>query len=131
MFSCGPASCHNSDPQWIDGQQNLKTRMDYTGRPTLHAMGKDTLGDLTKNFVFDLVADLRFEGNLNDSGTWNLHGMWALDGSLVQTPAGSYTTGHDAGQALGDQRPVWSQFHLIQPFARGFVVIQGEMHIHG
>ena len=85
-MSCGTASCH------------ISGRMSQVGSSTPHQMGAAHGSSRTKVFARDLVADMRFDGNLNDSGTWSMHGRW-FDG------AGTYAAGV-SGRALeldGDQ----------------------------
>jgi hypothetical protein len=85
-MSCANASCHVSD------------RMSLTGTATPHNMSHASGDGSTRIFNPDLVADFRFENNLNDSGSWRLHGRWA-------DTAGTYATGH-SGKAIvfnGDQ----------------------------
>jgi predicted CXXCH cytochrome family protein len=80
-MSCGNASCHVSD------------RMTNTGTDSIHRMA-NMYGDANqRTFNSGLVLDMRFEGDLSDSGTWRLHGKWMDD------IAGSFTNGK-SGQAV-------------------------------
>jgi len=79
-MSCGNASCHVSD------------RMGQTGTNTIHQMSNRYGSSAVRTFDFDKVLDLRFENNLNDSGTWRMHSKW-------YNAAGSFTGGK-VGQAI-------------------------------
>ncbi len=106
-FSCGNASCHLAG---FGGD-----RMSDTGTDTPHEnnySGRDT----TSEFDPDLVLDMRFEGNLKDSGSYNLDGVWSLNrpGATHHTAwcsgdsarQGTYETGK-FGQAIGaDNQPI-------------------------
>lgn len=86
-MSCGNASCHVSQ------------RMNDTGTVTLHSMSHRTGSGATRTFNPDLVLDLRFDNNLNDSGGFRLSSKW-YDGA-----AGTFSAGR-SGQAIvlsGDQ----------------------------
>ncbi len=88
-MSCGNASCHVS---------NGEDRMYWTGTNTLHQMGNSSGSGAIRSFDSTLVADMRFENNLNDSGTWRMHGRWF-------DTTGTFATGH-SGRAIvlnGDQ----------------------------
>jgi hypothetical protein len=88
-MSCGNASCHVSDGS---------DRMYWTGPNTIHRMGGRSGAGGTRSFDPELVADIRFQNNLNDSGSWRMHGRWF-------DTQGSYTTGK-SGKAVvlnGDQ----------------------------
>lgn len=85
-MSCGSASCHVSQ------------RMTGTGRDSIHSMASAGGDGSTRTFNQDLVLDLRFEDDLNDSGTYRLHSKWF-------NLAGSYGSGR-YGRAVsldGDQ----------------------------
>ena len=89
-MSCGTASCH---------AQN-----------SIHGMGASVGTGHTKIFDQDLVADLQFNGNLNDSGTWNLHSRWFdTVGSYVSGVSGSAVS-LDGDQVieLGTTNDKWS-----------------------
>lgn len=70
-MSCGTASCHTSN--------------------SIHRMGAKYGSSATRLFQQDLVLDMRFDANLNDSGSFRLHGRWfdAVAGSFVQGRFGS------------------------------------------
>ncbi len=88
-MSCGNASCHVSDGS---------DRMYWTGTNTIHRMGGRSGAGGTRTFDPELVADIRFENNLNDTGSWRMHGRWF-------DTQGSYATGK-SGKAVvlnGDQ----------------------------
>lgn len=88
-MSCGNASCHVSDGS---------DRMYWTGTDSLHQMGHRYGDGSTHDFDPELVAEMRFENNLNDSGSWRMHGRWF-------DTQGIYTAGH-SGNAVslnGDQ----------------------------
>ena len=55
-------------------------------------MGQRSGDPSIRIFEQDLVLDMRFENNLNDSSTWRMHGRWDPDGGT-----GSYVTGHPGG----------------------------------
>ena len=77
-MSCGTASCHTSNSP--------------------HRMTSGSGSGATRIFDPDLVADLRMESNLKDSGTWRLHSRWF-------DTAGSFAAGK-SGKAVvlnGDQ----------------------------
>ncbi|MFQ5594815.1 MAG: cytochrome c3 family protein, partial [Anaerolineae bacterium] len=82
-MSCGNASCHVSDGS---------DRMYHTETDTPHDMGHRSGDGSTRVFNPDLVIDMRFENNLDDSGTWRMHGKW-------YDTAGSYAAGK-TGQAV-------------------------------
>ncbi len=89
-MSCGNASCHVSDGS---------DRMAYTGTDSIHRMGNRYGTGATRTFDPTLVLDMRFENNLNDSGTWRMHGKW------YDAAAGTFTAGK-SGQGIvlnGDQ----------------------------
>ncbi len=77
-MSCGTASCHVSN--------------------SIHGMGAASGSTATRIFDPDLVAHFKFDGNLNDSGTWRNHGRWF-------DQAGSFTSGRFGKSILldGDQ----------------------------
>ncbi|OGW12475.1 MAG: hypothetical protein A3G93_15375 [Nitrospinae bacterium RIFCSPLOWO2_12_FULL_45_22] len=85
-MSCGSVSCHGAPP-------NNPRFPGGGGSNTIHGMGRRVGSSGTRTFNPDLVLDMRFEGNLNDSGTWRLHGKW------MDNIAGSYTSGK-SGQAV-------------------------------
>ncbi len=78
-MACGNASCHVS---------NGEDRMYWTGTNTLHQMGSSSGASGVRAFDPTLVANLRFENNLNDSGDWRLHSRWFdTAGSFVMDQA--------------------------------------------
>ncbi len=83
--SCGSASCHVSD------------RMTNTGTSTLHAISHGTGSGGTRTFNRDLVADMRFENNLKDSGSFQMDGRWY--GQYAGGGTGSFVPGK-FGQAI-------------------------------
>ncbi len=68
--SCGNASCH--------GANSDLSRMTFTGSDTLHRMGMRYGDPRVRDFDPDLVLDMRFEGNLKDSGEYRLDSVWSL-----------------------------------------------------
>ncbi|RJR17297.1 MAG: hypothetical protein C4581_08275 [Nitrospiraceae bacterium] len=83
-MSCGNASCH------------VSARMSAPGvgaASTPHQMANASGAGGTRTFDQDLVLNMRFENNLNDSGSWRLHSKWMDD------IAGSYAAGK-SGQAV-------------------------------
>ncbi len=72
-MSCGTASCHASN--------------------SIHRMGANGGTGATRSFDESLVLHYGFNNNLNDSGSWRMHGKWMDD------LAGSFGTGR-SGQAL-------------------------------
>lgn len=88
-MSCGSASCHIAN--------------------SIHRMSNNTGAGGTRTFDHDLVADMRFENNLNDSGTWRMHGVWRV-------AAGSYAGGRfgnaieisDHPVEVGTRNEFWS-----------------------
>jgi predicted CXXCH cytochrome family protein len=88
-MSCGNASCHVAN--------------------SIHRMSANTGADHTRIFDHDLVVDMRFENNLNDAGTWRMHGVWRV-------AAGSYATGRfgrcievsDHPVEVGTRNEYWS-----------------------
>ncbi|MEN8262176.1 MAG: LamG-like jellyroll fold domain-containing protein [Nitrospirota bacterium] len=77
---CGNGGCHGSwSPTTNDSLHNMN-----------HDSGSPGAGAL---YNYDLVLDMRFENNLNDSGAWNQHGQWAADGD----GAGAFSASHDGG----------------------------------
>jgi hypothetical protein len=97
-MSCGNASCH------------VSSRMSNTGTSSIHQMSNSSGAGYTKTFNSELVVDMRFESNLNDSGTWNLDGRWF-------DTAGSYAAGKfgnaivlngDQPVEVGSRNSTWS-----------------------
>lgn len=89
-MSCASVSCHGAPPN---------NNRFPAGSDSIHGMGRRTGSGATRNFDPGLVLDLRFEGNLNDSGGYRLHSKW------YEGAAGSFSTGR-SGQAIalnGDQ----------------------------
>jgi predicted CXXCH cytochrome family protein len=84
-MSCGTASCHVSD------------RMSSTGTNTIHDMSARTGSTGTRTFNPDLVADMRFENNLKDSGSFQMDGRWY--GQYAGGGTGSFVSGK-FGQAI-------------------------------
>ncbi len=88
---CGSGSCHGA-PGTGDSIHN----MDKAGGG----------GNVSRRYDFDEVLDMRFEGNLSDSGTWNMGGQWAASSDCpwgvwsCGQLAGSFAPGVDGGQAL-------------------------------
>ncbi len=88
---CGSGSCHGA-PGTNDSIHN----MDKAGSG----------GNTPRRYDFDEVLDMRFEGNLNDSGTWNMSCQWAATSDCpwgvwsCGQLAGTFGTGIDGGQAL-------------------------------
>jgi len=90
---CGSGSCHGAGAG-------------MTG-DSIHNMDKAGGGGNTpRRYNFDEVLDMRFDGNLNDSGTWNMSGQWAATSDCAWGVwtcgqlAGTFGTGIDGGQAL-------------------------------
>ncbi len=108
-MSCGNAGCH--------GAGGNNPRFDNTN--TIHGMDRRTGDGSTRIFNRDLVLDMRFNGNLNDSGTFRLHGDWAPDsapggGSKL---IGSFATGHDGAPNSAIQ----INGHFVEPGTRNNV----------
>lgn len=85
-MSCGSSSCHGGS-NWRLPSSN-----------SLHGTGAASGSGATHGFNQDLVLDYRFSSNLNDSGSFGLHGKWF-------NSAGSFIAGK-SGQAIslnGDQ----------------------------
>ncbi len=61
-MSCGNASCH--------------TNQRIPGSNSIHSMNASTGSTAKRVWDPNLVAHYKFENNLNDSGTWRLHGRW-------------------------------------------------------
>jgi len=98
-MSCGNASCHVSD------------RMGQTGTNTMHRMSHVSGSGAVRTFDFDKVLDLRFEHNLNDSGTWRMHSKWFdnLDGSFVSGKVGqAIELNGDQSVQVGTRNDYWS-----------------------
>ncbi len=70
-LSCGNASCHGAQ---FSGNQRMTTTDTDTPHQNVYN-GRDD----TRVFDPDLVLDMRFEGNLVDSGSYNLAGVWSLN----------------------------------------------------
>lgn len=71
-MSCGNASCH----------QNKR----IPGSNSIHGIDKNTGANGTRTFDPNLVAEMKFDNNLNDAGDFQMHGRW-FDGT------GSYAAG--------------------------------------
>ncbi len=84
-MACASASCHISD------------RMTNTGTNTLHAISHGTGSGNTRTFNRDLVADMRFENNLKDSGSFQMDGRWY--GQYAGGGIGSFVSGK-SGQSV-------------------------------
>ncbi|MFH1278257.1 MAG: LamG-like jellyroll fold domain-containing protein [Candidatus Eisenbacteria bacterium] len=78
-MSCGNASCHVAN--------------------SIHRMSNNTGAGGTRAFDHDLVVDMKFDNNLNDSGTWRMHGVGRV-------AAGSYATGRFDGCIEVSDHPV-------------------------
>ncbi|MCU7920981.1 MAG: hypothetical protein KZQ95_21875 [Candidatus Thiodiazotropha sp. (ex Epidulcina cf. delphinae)] len=100
-MSCGNASCHVSDGS---------DRMYWTGTNTMHQMGHRTGAGGTRSFDPQLVADMGFENNLNDSGSWRMHGRWFdTAGTFAAGRSGSAVTlNGDQPIELGTRNAYWS-----------------------
>lgn len=105
-------NCHYYYSDWHAGMScaNASCHVNPWGSNSIHGMAKNTGTGATKLFDPELVADMRFENDLKDSGTWSMHGRWYED-------VGSYATGRsgkalllDGDQAveLGTQNAYWS-----------------------
>jgi len=88
-MSCGNASCHVSDGS---------DRMYWTGTDSIHDMGNRYGDGSTRSFDPDLVGSWSFNSNLNDSGSWRMHGRW-------YDTAGTYAAGKSGNAVVlnGDQ----------------------------
>ncbi len=64
--SCGNSSCHNQGG-----------RMSATGTDTIHQMASGGSPGNARWFDSDLVVNMSFENNLEDSGSYKLHGGWS------------------------------------------------------
>jgi predicted CxxxxCH...CXXCH cytochrome family protein len=96
-MSCGNASCHFSG------------RMGSTGTSTIHAMSNRIGSGAVRTFDPDLVADLRFEGNLNDSGSWRMHAGWKVGaGSFVAGRHGQAVQVSNSPFEVGTTNAYWS-----------------------
>jgi predicted CXXCH cytochrome family protein len=92
-MSCGNAGCHNS------GCSNNRGDA-FCNYNTLHGQSRAGSGGGSRIFDNSLVVDMRFEGNLNDSGSWRLHSKWFSDSTNYPTiVAGSFVAGK-SGQAV-------------------------------
>lgn len=100
-MSCANASCHVSDGS---------DRMYWTGTDTPHQMGHRTGAGAIRTFDPTLVADIRFENNLNDSGTWRMHGRWFdTAGNFAAGKSGSAVVlNGDQPIELGTRNTTWS-----------------------
>lgn len=102
-MSCGSASCH------------VSARMSSTGVATLHNMSSRTGSGGTRTFNPYLVADMKFENNLKDSGSFQMDGRWYSQ--YAEGGTGSFVSGR-SGQAiqvngnqpveLGSENDKWS-----------------------
>lgn len=75
-MSCGSASCHEVN--------------------SIHRMKKNDVGGGTRTWEPSQVVYYAFENDLNDSGTWRMHGKW------YNNSAGSFTTGKNGQAAVFD-----------------------------
>ncbi|MCU7918539.1 MAG: hypothetical protein KZQ95_09305 [Candidatus Thiodiazotropha sp. (ex Epidulcina cf. delphinae)] len=100
-MSCGNASCHVSDGS---------DRMYWTGTDSIHQMGHRTGAGGTRSFDPELVADMRFDNNLNDSGAWRMHGRWFdTQGSYAAGRSGNAVVlNGDQPIELGTRNAFWS-----------------------
>ena len=89
-MSCGTASCHVSN--------------------SIHGMGAATGSTATRIFDPELVADMRFDKNLNDSGTWRMHArFYDTAGSWVGGKSGwAVSLDGDQPIELGTRNEYWS-----------------------
>ena len=96
-MSCGNASCH------------VSSRMNLVGS-TPHGMSNASGAGGTRVFDPDLVADLRFDGNLRDAGTWRMHARWFdTAGAFVPGRSGSaIELDGDQCVELGSENEYWS-----------------------
>jgi len=95
-MSCGNASCH----------QNKR----IPGSNSVHGIDKASGASGTRIFDPDLVFHYAFENNLNDSGTWRLHGRW-FDGAgtMVAGKAGKAAEFNgDNPVEVGTRNGFWS-----------------------
>jgi predicted CXXCH cytochrome family protein len=72
-FTCGNASCHGANADY--GRMSPEGE-GGTSTDTLHRMGQRSGDPGIRTFDPDLVLDMRFEGNLKDSGSYRLDGGW-------------------------------------------------------
>ena len=88
-MSCGTASCHVSN--------------------SIHRMGAKIGSGGTRTFDPDLVVDMRFNGNLKDSGTWQMDGVWRVTaGSFVSGISGNAIEIDDDPVEVGTENEYWS-----------------------
>ena len=88
-MSCGVASCHVSNSP--------------------HGMGSAGDPGPTLTFDQDLVFSMGFDNNLNDSGDFNLHGVWrVVDGSYTTGVSGSAAVFDDSPVEVGTENEWWS-----------------------
>ncbi|MBI4516036.1 MAG: hypothetical protein HY699_09510 [Deltaproteobacteria bacterium] len=100
-MSCGNAGCHNAG--------NWGPR-DCDNCNTIHGMYHASGAGSTRTWNGALVLDLRFEGGLNDSGSFRLHGRWySAAGSFAAGRVGQAAVfGEDVGVAVGTKDNYWS-----------------------
>jgi predicted CXXCH cytochrome family protein len=100
-MSCGAAnSCHDANPN---------PRLGFPSE-SLHGMPNGGSGGGARIFNPDLVLDMRFENNLNDSGTWRLHSKWySASGTFAAGKSGNAAVfGEDIGVQVGTTNGYWS-----------------------
>jgi hypothetical protein len=63
----------------------------------------------TRIFNPDLVVDMRFDNSLNDSGSWNMHGVWRVTtGSFAAGRFGQAIVVNDNPVEIGTRDATWS-----------------------
>lgn len=89
-MSCGTSSCHVSN--------------------SIHRMANKTGSGGTRTFNPDLVLHYAFEGNLQDSGTWQMDGKWySTAGSFAAGKTGQAAVlGEDKTVQVGTENGYWS-----------------------
>ncbi|TAK27617.1 MAG: hypothetical protein EPO21_23920 [Chloroflexota bacterium] len=91
-MGCGSASCHAGNNTRFPGYNPVPN--------SIHGMEKRTGDSSTRTFNQDLVLDMRFENNLNDSGGYRLHSKWyPSDATYPSIVNGTYVAGK-SGQAM-------------------------------
>jgi hypothetical protein len=99
-MSCASVSCHGAPPN--------NPRFP-AGSDSIHGMSRKTGAAGTRTFNRDLVVDMRFENDLNDSGSWRLHGRFSVaNGAFGAGKAGNAAVLNDTPVEVGTRNSSWS-----------------------
>jgi hypothetical protein len=95
-MSCGNASCH--------------TNPRLPGSSSIHGMNAASGSNATRFWDPDLVGHYKFDKNLNDAGTWRMHGRWFDQNTGYSSGKSGYAAVFDGDSPIevGTRNEYWS-----------------------